>query len=112
MNLYVAKKSSFIKNPPFVLQIASNFMSVSFDFHFHLQVGDCLTGGGAGFCYVHMPTTCSDMIESQNFMNFNNPEGSMYISFEACRRRFGIGGPFFNIADGKSQLQPVLQVLE
>ena len=88
-------------------------MSVSFfDYHFYLQVGDCLTGGGAGFCYVHMPTTCSDMIESQNFMNFNNPEGSMYISFEACRRRFGLGGPFFNIAEGKSQLQPALQVLE
>ena len=66
-------------------------------------VGQCLTG----FCYVHMPTSCFDRIESESFRNFQNPDRSMYISFEACRQRlnrfggsFGIG-PLVNPAYGK-----------
>ena len=54
-------------------------------------VGQCLSG----FCYVHMPTTCFDRIESETFINFDNPDGSMYISFEACRQRLNrFGGSF------------------
>ena len=71
-------------------------------------VGQCLSG----FCYVHMPTACFDRIESENFRGFQNPDGtpsdgSMYISFEACRRRlfggsFGLGlGPLVNPDFGK-----------
>lgn len=52
-------------------------------------VGQCLSG----FCYVHMPTTCFDRIESENFRGIRNPDGSitggMFVSFEACNRIFG-----------------------
>ena len=59
-------------------------------------VGQCLNG----FCYVHMPTSCFDRIESENFSDFEFPDRSMYISFEACRQRLnrlssaGLGGSF------------------
>ena len=56
-------------------------------------VGQCLSG----FCYVHMPTSCFDRIQSENFRG-QNPDGSgsMFISFEACRRwgSFGLGPGF------------------
>ena len=73
------------------------------------MVGQCLSGfgGGPGFCYVHMPTSCFDRIESENFRDFQNPDRSMYISFEACRQRlnrfggsFGFG-PLINPGFGK-----------
>ena len=56
-------------------------------------VGQCLSG----FCYVHMPTSCFDRIESENFRGPNpDGSGSMFISFEACRRwgSFGLGPGF------------------
>ena len=72
-------------------------------------VGQCLSG----FCYVHMPTSCFDRIESENFRDFQNPDRSMYISFEACRQRlnrlggsFGIG-PLVNPGFGKEILKCV-----
>ena len=69
-------------------------------------VGQCLTGSGSGFCYVHMPTTCFDRIESENFRGFRNPDGTitggMFVSFEACSRRFGGFG-------GSSGFGPLVQ---
>merc|ERR1712168_121451 len=45
-------------------------------------VGDCLTGQDYGFCYVHIPTSCPDGIESETFRNELNPEYSMYVSVD------------------------------
>ena len=46
-----------------------------------------LTGEEYGFCYVNVPTSCPDRIESESFRNEFDPAFSMYVSFEACRLR-------------------------
>merc|ERR1711997_1179884 len=47
-------------------------------------VGNCRTGEGYGFCYVHIPSRCPDRIRSEAFVNELEPEYSMHISHYAC----------------------------
>ena len=52
-----------------------------------IHTNGATAGEEYGFCYVNVPTSCPDRIESESFRNEFDPEYSMYVSFEACRLR-------------------------